>query len=160
MTPKSLLRKKEVACKIEDFGPGTKFQRLIPETEKLDANDKIRKVVICSGKVYYDIVEKRAEKKINNVAVLRAEQLYPFPADELKIEFSKYKNADFVWCQEEPKNMGAWQFVRAYIDETLEAAEINKRVTYAGRLSAASPATGFLKVHTKEQEELVQAALN
>ena len=151
-SPKSLLRKPAVASKLEEFGPGTKFKRVIGETDKLVADDRVRKVVVCTGKVYYDIVEQRAKDGIDDVAVIRAEQLYPFPFDEIALEMKRYKNAEFVWCQEEPKNMGAWLFVRAYIDETLEASGHDKRVSYAGRISAASPATGFLKVHNKEQE--------
>jgi 2-oxoglutarate dehydrogenase E1 component len=159
MSPKSLLRKKEVACDIEEFLDGTKFKRAIPETEKLVADDKVRKVVLCTGKVYYDLVEKRAELGINDVAVIRVEQLYPFPKDEILAEFKRYKNADFAWLQEEPKNMGAWLFIRAYIDETLEEAGIAKRAAYAGRISAASPATGFYKVHNQEQADIVNLAL-
>ena len=92
--------------------------------------------------------------------LIRLEQLYPFPIDEVAEQIKRYKNAEFIWCQEEPKNMGAWMTVRAYIDETLENARHNKRVNYVGRLSAASPATGFLKVHNREQEELVNQALS
>ena len=160
MTPKSLLRKKEVFSKLEEFGPGTTFKRIIPEVDGLAADNKIRKVVICSGKVYYDIWEKRQEQKINDIAIIRLEQFYPFPAVELKSEFARYKNAEFVWAQEEPKNMGGWLFVRAFLDETLEALGIKKHVTYVGRMAAASPATGFYKVHNKEQEEIVAKALS
>ncbi len=160
MTPKSLLRRKEVFSTLEEFGPGTTFKRIIPEVNKLAADSKIRKVVICSGKVYYDIAEKRAAEKINDVAIIRLEQFYPFPAIELKAEFSRYKNAEFTWLQEEPKNMGGWLFARAFFDETLEAIGIKKHVTYAGRISAASPATGFYKVHNKEQEDIVAKALS
>ncbi|PIR31800.1 MAG: 2-oxoglutarate dehydrogenase E1 component [Alphaproteobacteria bacterium CG11_big_fil_rev_8_21_14_0_20_44_7] len=159
MTPKSLLRKKEVACPLSDFAVGSKFKRIIPETDKLVADDKIRKVVICSGKVYYDIVEMRAEKKINDVAVIRVEQFYPFPKDEIIAEFKRYKNAEFAWCQEEPKNMGGWLFIRAFLDESLGESGNNKRVGYIGRLAAASPATGFLKVHNQEQNDICEKAL-
>ncbi len=160
MTPKSLLRKKEVFSSLEDFAPGTSFKRIIPEVSRLAADSKIRKVVICSGKVYYDIAEKRDAGKIDDVAIIRLEQFYPFPAHELKAELAKYKNAEFVWAQEEPKNMGGWLFVRAFIDETLEAVGAKKRVSYVGRISAASPATGFYKVHNKEQDEIVAKALS
>jgi 2-oxoglutarate dehydrogenase E1 component len=159
MSPKSLLRKKEVFSNIADFAPGTKFKRVIGEEAKLVADDKVRKVVICSGKVYYDIAEKRDAAKINDVAIIRLEQLYPFPKAEVLKELGRYKNADVVWCQEEPKNMGGWLFARAFIDEAIESQGGKKRVTYAGRISAASPATGFYKVHNKEQDDLVAAAL-
>jgi 2-oxoglutarate dehydrogenase E1 component len=160
MSPKSLLRKKEVACSLADFAPGTTFKRIIGETAKLKAADKVRKVVICSGKVYYDIAEKRDAQKIDDVAIIRLEQFYPFPTDEIKKELGKYKNAEFVWAQEEPKNMGAWLFVRAFLDETIEALGFKKRVTYAGRIAAASPATGFYKTHNQEQDELCAKALS
>lgn len=160
VTPKSLLRKKEVACKLEEFAPGTAFQRVIPEADQLVADDKVRKVVICSGKVYYDIWEQRQKQGIDDVAIIRLEQFYPFPKEEILAQMKKYSNAEFVWTQEEPKNMGGWLFVRAYLDETLEEAGHSKRAGYAGRLSAASPATGFLKVHNQEQADLVADALS
>ena len=160
MSPKSLLRKKEVFSKIEEFGVGTTFQKVIGEVGKLKAADKIRKVVICSGKVYYDIAEKRDADKVDDVAVIRLEQFYPFPFADMQKELGKYKNAEFVWAQEEPKNMGGWLFVRAFLDETLEKVGFKKRVSYVGRLAAASPATGFYKVHNKEQDDLVKQALS
>ena len=160
MTPKSLLRKKEVFSSLADFAPGTTFKRIISETSALAADDKIRKVVICSGKVYYDVAEKRDEQKINDVAIIRLEQFYPFPLPEMKAALGRYKNAEFAWLQEEPKNMGGWLFVRAFIDETLEQIGLNKRVKYVGRISAASPATGFYKIHNKEQEAIVAMALS
>jgi len=160
MSPKSLLRKKEVFNSLEDFAPGTKFQRVIGETSKLKAADKIRKVIICSGKVYYDVLEKREAGKIDDVAIIRLEQFYPFPFAEMQKELGKYKNAEFVWLQEEPKNMGGWLFVRAFIDETLEKIGAKKRVAYVGRIAAASPATGFYKVHNKEQDEICNTALS
>ncbi len=159
MSPKSLLRKKEVACDIEEFAPGTGFQRVIPETEGLVADDKVRKVVLCTGKIYYDAAEKREKDGTNDIAIIRLEQLYPFPKEEVLAELARYKNAEFVWLQEEPKNMGYWLFVRAYMDESLEELGINKRIGFAGRISAASPATGFFKVHNVEQAEIVADAL-
>jgi len=123
------------------------------------ADSKIRKVVICSGKVYYDVVEKREAQKIKDVAVIRLEQLYPFPSEDVTAELKRYRNAEFVWLQEEPKNMGAWLFVRAFIDETIDKLGYSKRVHYVGRIAAASPATGFYKVHNKEQDEICEKAL-
>ena len=160
MTPKSLLRKKEVFANIKDLAENTTFSPVIGETEKLVADSKIRKVVVCSGKVYYDVVEKRAALGINDVAVIRLEQFYPFPAEDMAAEFGRYKNAEFVWLQEEPKNMGGWLFVRAFLDETLESHGFKKRVTYVGRIAAASPATGFYKIHNKEQDDICVHALS
>jgi 2-oxoglutarate dehydrogenase E1 component len=160
MSPKSLLRKKQVACDIEEFVDGTSFKRIIPETQGLVADDKMRKVVLCSGKVYYDVAEKREEDGIKDVAIIRVEQLYPFPKEEVLQQLGRYKNADFAWLQEEPKNMGAWLFIRAYLDEALAELGHDKRVDYVGRISAASPATGFYKVHNVEQADIVANALS
>ncbi|NBX03193.1 MAG: 2-oxoglutarate dehydrogenase E1 component [Alphaproteobacteria bacterium] len=160
MTPKSLLRHKLAISSLKDFAPGTHFQRIIPETEKLQKDDKIRRVVICSGKVYYDLFEARAEAKQDDVAIIRMEQYYPFPARELKAELTKYKNAEVVWCQEEPRNMGAWGFVRERIEDVMESLGRTDRARYAGRAEAASPAAGYLKIHQKEQIALVSEALS
>jgi len=162
MTPKSLLRHKLAQSRLDEFGPGTTFRTIIPEGEGLVADSKIRKVVICSGKVYYDLFEARHEKKINDVAILRMEQFYPFPAGELAAEIKRYKNAsEVIWCQEEPKNMGGWTFVNPFIEEVLVNAKAKaQRPVYAGRKAAASPAAGYMKLHTKEQKELVEAALS
>ncbi len=157
MTPKSLLRHKMCVSSLADFAKGTSFKRIIGEHEKM-ANDKVKRVVITSGKVYYDLLEARTTKGISDVAIVRMEQYYPFPARELKAELSKYKNAEIIWCQEEPKNMGAWSFVAPFIDEVLEDTG-HARVAYVGRPAAASPAAGYLKIHEKEQKQLVEEAL-
>jgi len=160
MTPKSLLRHKLCISSLADMAKGTRFLRVIPETEKLAKDEKIRRVVLTSGKVYYDLFEARAEKSIDDIAIVRVEQYYPFPARELKAELAKYKNAEVVWCQEEPKNMGAWTFINPRIEEVLESlGRRNERVSYAGRTAAASPAAGYLKIHEKEQKALVDVAL-
>src|SRR5262249_9707978 len=149
----SLLRHKLCVSTLADMAKGTRFLRVIPETEKLAANDKVKRVVLTSGKVYYDLFEARAEKSINDVAIVRVEQYYPFPARELKAELAKYKNAEVVWCQEEPKNMGAWTFINPRIEDVLEGlGRLGERVKYAGRQEAASPAAGYLKIHEKEQK--------
>jgi 2-oxoglutarate dehydrogenase E1 component len=155
-TPKSLLRHKRAISDLSDF-EGT-FRAVIPEYRKdLVSNDKIRKVVICSGKVYYDIIEKCETQKINDVAVIRLEQFYPFPSDKLSIELEKYKNAEVIWCQEEPKNMGGWFFVNPLIEEVLSDLNIQaKRPQCIARPLAASPACGYASVHAKEQEEIVK----
>jgi len=159
MTPKSLLRHKLATSALADMGKGTHFKRIIGETETLAANDKIQRVVICSGKVYYDLLEARTAAKVNDVAIIRMEQYYPFPAKELKTELARYKNAEIVWCQEEPRNMGAWSFVRERIEDVMTALGRNDRARYTGRPEAASPACGYLKIHEKEQKALVSDAI-
>ena len=159
MSPKSLLRHKMAVSKLSEF-TGENFKTLIPETHKLNADDKIRRLILCSGKVYYDLIEAREAGKINDVAIIRLEQLYPFPAQELTIELKKYKNAEIVWCQEEPKNMGAWKFVDDLIEEVLiENKHKNSRAKYVGRIASASPATGYGSYHSREQKKLIDEAL-
>ncbi len=120
----------------------------------------MRKVVLCSGKVYFDLLEAREARKINDVALIRLEQLYPFPSKELAAELKKYKNAEVVWCQEEPKNMGAWKFVDDLIEEVLlDVKHKTARPKYVGRIACASPATGYGSYHAKEQKALIEDAL-
>ena len=160
MSPKSLLRHKLAVSKIEEFS-NLNFRPLISESSEMAADSKIRKVVLCSGKVYYDLFEAREAKKINDVAIIRLEQLYPFPSTELQNELKKYKNAEIIWCQEEPKNMGAWKFIDDLVEESLIA--IKQKVTrakYVGRIACASPATGYGSYHAKEQKNLVDEALS
>ncbi len=159
MTPKSLLRHKLATSSLADMGKGTHFKRIIPETETLVKDDKVTRVVICSGKVYYDLYEARAAGKITDVAIIRMEQYYPFPAKELKAELARYKNAEILWCQEEPRNMGAFSFVRELVEEVMESLGNKSRLAYSGRPAAASPACGYLKIHEKEQKSLVTDAL-
>jgi 2-oxoglutarate dehydrogenase E1 component len=160
MAPKSLLRAKEVTSKLADMGPGTTFHRVFGETEELVADGKVRRVVLCSGKVYFDLAKARQERAIRDVAILRVEQLYPFPMTALGKELGRYRSADIVWCQEEPQNMGAWSFVDRRIEHVLaELGAKAKRPTYAGRAEAASPATGVFKRHAQQQAKLVDDAL-
>jgi 2-oxoglutarate dehydrogenase E1 component len=159
MSPKSLLRHKLATSTLAEFSDLT-FRPLIGEFEKIAADDKVRKVVLCSGKVYYELLEARALKKINDIALIRLEQLYPFPSAELKAELKKYKNAEIIWCQEEPKNMGAWKFVDDFIEEALlETKHKAGRAKYVGRIACASPATGYGSYHAKEQKNLIDEAL-
>ena len=161
MTPKSLLRHKRCISPLKDMNATSQFQRVIGETEKLVANTKVRRVVLCTGKVYFDLLQAREDAGINDVAIIRVEQLYPWPKETLGKILGKYKNAEVVWCQEEPANMGSWTFVDRRIEYMLEDIDIKaKRPVYAGRLPAASPATGLMKVHVKEQNNLVNWALN
>ncbi len=160
MTPKSLLRNSEVATRLIDMGPGTSFHRVFDETETLAADAQIRRVLMCSGKVYFDLLHARRERKIRDVAILRLEQLYPFPAEPLSELAARYVNAEFVWVQEEPENMGAWTFVDRRIEKTLSSLEIKaERARYVGRPEAAATATGLLKRHLAEQARLVDEAL-
>ena len=160
MTPKSLLRNKMCVSKLSDMGENTAFRRVIKDPN-LDLNNKnIKKVVISSGKVFYNLYEEREKRKLNNVKLLRLEQIYPFPARTLKEELSKTPDAEIVWCQEEPKNMGAWFFVDRKIEEVLLSYKAKfSRPIYAGRAEAASPATGSLSRHNREQAKLVNEAL-
>ncbi len=160
MSPKSLLRHKLAVSQLSDFSEGA-FKPIIGETASIVAADKVRKVVICTGKVYYDLFEAREAKKINDVALIRLEQLYPFSAQEMQTELAKYKNAEIIWCQEEPKNMGAWQFVNELLEEVLvNAKHKTARAKYVGRVACASPATGYGSYHAKEQKKLVDEALS
>lgn len=160
MSPKSLLRHKLAVSNLDEFA-NQNFQKLIGETAKLVADDKIKKVIFCSGKIYYDLFEARQAANINNIVLIRLEQLYPFADKEVMAELKKYKNAQIIWCQEEPKNMGAWKF----IEELIEKAAINvgfknSRPIYVGRISCASPATGYASYHKKEQKKLIDEALS
>ncbi|MCP5361169.1 MAG: 2-oxoglutarate dehydrogenase E1 component [Hyphomicrobiales bacterium] len=160
MTPKSLLRHKLAKSDIKELDAGTEFQKVILETGKLVADSKVRKLVICSGKVYYDLLEAREEKKINDVALIRLEQFYPFPEAELAEQIKKYKNAEIIWCQEEPQNMGGWYFVDRRLEGAIrKAGNKTARPEYVGRPEAASPAAGYMRIHTKEQTALVNEAL-
>ena len=161
MTPKSLLRHKLCVSKLQDMAEGTSFQRIIPELGMNLVDDKkIRRVLLCSGKLYYDLYAAREEKKIDDIAIVRLEQLYPFPDKPLVKELGRYPKAEIVWCQEEPENMGAWTFVDRRIEAVLtEIDHRAKRPNYIGRDASASTATGSLKKHTKQQAELVDKAL-
>ncbi|MBK20104.1 MAG: 2-oxoglutarate dehydrogenase E1 component [Rhodospirillaceae bacterium] len=160
MTPKSLLRHKLCVSTLDDMGPGSCFHRVLPEADKLVADSKIKRVVLCSGKVYYDLYAERNERGLDDVAIVRIEQLYPFPAMSLTEQLQRYKNAEVVWCQEEPANMGAWTFIDRRIENLLDKIDSKaERPIYAGRAEAASPATGLAKRHAKEQAALVDQAL-
>jgi 2-oxoglutarate dehydrogenase E1 component len=161
MTPKSLLRHKQCVSTLSEFSTGTTFQPVLAETAKLVDDKKVKRVVLCSGKVYYDLLAERENRGIEDVAIVRVEQLYPFPEKELGAQLSRYSNADVIWCQEEPENMGSWYFVDRRIEKVLTGIKHKtSRPVYVGRSTAASPATGLLKIHLREQAELVDAALS
>lgn len=160
MTPKSLLRLKACQSSLADFAPGSSFHRVLGNEGELVAGDAVKRVVICTGKVYYDLAAEREKRGLKDVAIVRLEQIYPFPKTKLADELAKYPNADVVWCQEEPENQGAWFFVDRRIEGTLTAINHKtKRPVYVGRVAAAAPATGLLKRHNQEQAGLVNAAL-
>jgi 2-oxoglutarate dehydrogenase E1 component len=160
MTPKSLLRHKECVSALADFGPGSSFRRILIESETLTDREKVRRVILCSGKVYFDLLAERRKRGIDDIAILRVEQLYPFPITRLGVRLAHYPNAEVVWCQEEPENMGAWHFVDRRIERSLSGIDVrSKRPVYIGRPEAASPATGALRTHLKEQADLVDRAL-
>ncbi len=160
MTPKSLLRHPEVPSGLAEMGPGTFFRRTIDEPDPLLPDDKVKRVVLCAGKVYYDLRQARRERKIHDVAIVRVEQLHPFPAKALAESIGRYRHADVVWCQEEPQNMGAWSFLDRRIEQVLaELGGKARRARYIGRPEAAATATGLLKRHNAEQARLVDEAL-
>ena len=168
MTPKSLLRHKLCISEAADFTDGSSFHRVLwDDAEKgnsdttLVKDDKIKRVVMCAGKVYYDLLEERDARGIDDVYLMRIEQFYPFPAMSLVKELERFKNAEMVWCQEEPKNQGAWSFIEPNIEWTLtRIGAKNTRPIYAGRPASASPATGLASQHKAQQEALVDAALS
>ena len=160
MTPKSLLRHRLCVSGLDELADGSSFHRVMPEIDGIDAGKAVRRVVLCSGKVYYDLLQRRREEKIRDVALLRVEQLYPFPEGTLAEELARYPEADIVWCQEEPQNMGAWTFVDRRIEAVLEEVGGKaRRPRFVGRREAASPATGLLTRHNFEQKALVAEAL-
>jgi 2-oxoglutarate dehydrogenase E1 component len=167
MTPKSLLRHKLAVSKTEDFTTGSSFHRILWDDAqygnsdtKLKADDKIKRVVMCSGKVYYDLLEERDARGIDDIYLMRVEQFYPFPAQSVVKELTRFKNADVVWCQEEPKNQGAWSFIEPNIEWVLGRIKAkHQRPAYVGRAASASPATGLASAHKAQQAALVDEAL-
>jgi 2-oxoglutarate dehydrogenase E1 component len=161
MTPKSLLRHKSCVSNLADMGPGTTFHRLLDERDTRVKHGRAKRIVLCSGKIYYDLAAARDAANTWDVEILRVEQLYPFPSKSVKEALTKVPNASIVWCQEEPKNMGGWTFVRDYIEGIMEEVGMKqRRLAYAGRPAAASPAAGTLSRHNREQNDLVNLALD
>ncbi|GLK74978.1 2-oxoglutarate dehydrogenase subunit E1 [Methylopila jiangsuensis] len=168
MTPKSLLRHKKATSKLTDMDAGTSFHRLLWDdaelnpgsTVALKPDDQIRRVVLSAGKVYYDLLEERERRGVDDVYLLRVEQLYPFPAKALTNELSRFKNADVVWCQEEPRNMGSWNFVESYVEWAMNTAGLAvKRPRYAGRPASAATATGLMSKHLAQLQAFLNDAL-
>jgi 2-oxoglutarate dehydrogenase E1 component len=168
MTPKSLLRHKKCVSSLSEFTTKNTFHRILEDDAyaknngllNLKKDNKIEKVVMCSGKIYYDLLQAREHAKNDNIVFIRIEQLYPFPAKTLANILKKYQKAKFIWCQEEPKNMGAWNTVRNYIDRTLEMIHFEgQKVKYVGRKASSSTATGNLNKHLAQQKEILEKIL-
>jgi 2-oxoglutarate dehydrogenase E1 component len=168
MTPKSLLRHKRVISHLDMFGPDSTFHRVLwddaqllkDQKIKLVADDKIKRVVMCSGKVYYDLYDARENEGLNDVYLMRLEQLYPFPARALVDELGRFPQAEMVWCQEEPKNMGGWSFVEPNIEAVLDSIDAkHKRPVYTGRPESAATATGLMKNHMAQLKAFTHEAL-
>jgi 2-oxoglutarate dehydrogenase E1 component len=168
MTPKSLLRHKRAVSRLDEMGPETSFHRLLwddaqqapDDPTKLLPDAKIRRVVICSGKVYYDLYDEREKRGINDVYLLRIEQLYPFPTKALMTELSRFKEAEIVWCQEEPRNQGGWVFVDIFLEWVLnQIGAKHRRARYAGRPASASTAVGQMSQHQAQLKNFLEEAL-
>ena len=156
MTPKSLLRHKLSASPLKDLETG-QFKLIIPETEALDP-PAVKRIVLCSGKVYFDLLTERQKRNIQDIAILRVEQLYPFPRETLRSELAQFNNAsEIFWCQEEPRNQGAWYQIQHHI---LSCTRDTQSIHYAGRRPSPSPAAGYHSTHVKQQKQLVDAALS
>jgi 2-oxoglutarate dehydrogenase E1 component len=167
MTPKSLLRHKRAVSRLEEMAIGTSFHRVLwddaeylkSEKIRLVENEKIRRVVLCSGKVYYDLYEEREKRELNDVYLMRVEQLYPFPLKALVTELSRFRNAEIVWCQEEPKNMGAWSSVEPYLEWVLnQLRRKGQRTRYVGRAASAATATGVMSKHLAQLKAFLDEA--
>ncbi len=161
MSPKSLLRHKLATSMLAEMGPDTHFRRVLKERDRLVPDKKVRRLVLCTGKVYYDLLQSRRDQGIDDVALVRVEQLYPWPRRGVLQQIARYPNAEVMWCQEEPANMGSWTFVLPRLINILEEfPERPNLPVYVGRKASASPATGLLKVHMQEQATLVERALS
>ncbi|MGN6309509.1 MAG: 2-oxoglutarate dehydrogenase E1 component [Xanthobacteraceae bacterium] len=168
MTPKSLLRHKRAVSRLDELGDGTSFHRVLhddaamlpDEPIKLVPDEKIRRVVLCSGKVYFDLYEEREKRGIDDIYLMRIEQLYPVPLKALVQELSRFKSAEVVWCQEEPRNMGAWHFIEPYLEWVLnQAGATNRRPRYTGRAASAATATGLMSKHLAQLKAFLDDAL-
>jgi len=169
MTPKSLLRHKKAVSTIADMAEGSSFHRVLRDDAELrpsvagvslKSDKDIRKVIVCSGKVYYDLLDAREKAGINDIYILRLEQFYPWPIKSISTELARFPNADLVWCQEEPKNMGGWTFVDPWIELTLEKLDVKaKRARYVGRPASASTAAGLMRDHLKQLENFLAEAM-
>ncbi|WP_454642055.1 2-oxoglutarate dehydrogenase E1 component [Bradyrhizobium liaoningense] len=169
MTPKSLLRHKRAVSRLEELAKGTTFHRILyddaqmlpSEAIKLVPDEKIRRIVLCSGKVYYDLYEEREKRGIDDIYLMRIEQLYPVPLKALVAELSRFKKAEMVWCQEEPRNMGAWHFIEPYLEWVLNQVNgVSRRPRYVGRAASAATATGLMSKHQAQLKAFLDEALS
>jgi 2-oxoglutarate dehydrogenase E1 component len=167
MTPKSLLRHKKAVSSLADMAEGSYFHRVLRDdaevarhtTTRLKGDEEIRRVVLCSGKVYYDLLDEREKRGIDDVYLLRLEQFYPWPIKSMSSELARFRNAELVWCQEEPKNMGGWTFVDPWLELTLAKLNVAaKRARYVGRPASASTAAGLMSRHVKELQTFLGLA--
>lgn len=165
-TPKSLLRHPDAQSTLEEMGPNTRFLRVIPETDRSicldpEPNPAVKRVVFCQGKVYYDLMAERTKGKLQHVAIARVEQISPFPFDLVHRQADNFPNAEIVWVQEEPRNMGAWQYVDPRLETALSKTKHHhgSRARYIGRPASAATATGDKKQHAAEQKALIDEAL-
>ena len=168
MTPKSMLRHKRATSRLEEMAEGSTFHRLLfddaemrkGEAIALAPDERIRRIVMCSGKVYFDLYEEREKRGIDDVYLLRVEQLYPFPMKALCEPLSRFPGAELVWCQEEPQNMGAWSFVEPRVLAVLDMVKTPERkLRYAGRSAAAATATGMMSKHLQQRDQFLEEAL-
>src|SRR5216683_578268 len=169
MTPKSLLRHKRAVSRLEELGKDTTFHRILyddaqmhpDDKTKLQPDDKIRRVILCSGKVYYDLYDEREKRGIDDVYIMRVEQLYPVPLKALVQELGRFKGAEVIWCQEEPRNMGTWHFIEPYLEWVLNQINApHRRPRYAGRAASAATATGLMSKHLAQLKALLDEALS
>lgn len=169
MTPKSLLRHKRAVSRLEELAKGTTFHRILyddaqmlpNEAVKLVPDEKVRRIVLCSGKVYYDLYEEREKRGIDDIYLMRVEQLYPVPLKALVAELSRFKKAEVVWCQEEPRNMGAWHFIEPYLEWVLNQVNgVSRRPRYVGRAASAATATGLMSKHQAQLKAFLDEALS
>jgi 2-oxoglutarate dehydrogenase E1 component len=168
MTPKSLLRHKKAVSKLADFAEGSTFHRVLhddaqsnPEktTVRLKPDAEIKRVVLCSGKVYYDLLDAREKAGRDDIYLMRLEQFYPWPMQSLRKELGRFPTAELVWCQEEPKNMGGWTFVDPWLELTLAKLKVSAtRARYVGRPASASTAAGLMSRHMREMATFLAAA--
>ena len=158
MTPKSTLRHKGNTSSIEEFVNGSTFHRVLRKPLTKDEKNKIDRVVLCSGKIYFELQDHINELSLNNIHIVRLEQLYPFPYEALEEEILEFKNCEMIWCQEEPRNMGAWQFVEERIQSVLQKVTGKTDIHFIGRRAAASPATGVFDRHLSNQQNIIRLA--
>tara|TARA_Y100001936_G_C15701303_1_gene471133 strand:+ start:59 stop:613 length:555 start_codon:yes stop_codon:yes gene_type:complete len=160
MTPKSTLRHKKNKSPIEDFINGSSFHRVLRNEITSKEEEKINRIIICSGKIYFELQDHIESLKKQNVFILRLEQIYPFPYDVFSNELKRFQNCEIIWCQEEPKNMGAYGFVKRRVESVMKELKTKQeKILYVGRRAAASPATGVFDRHLSNQKNILRLAI-